>query len=772
MLAIFPLIVLQQVLAASQIENNNGLTVDEGQSGVITANELSVTDTDGIYTVFTYTVLTAPVNGDLRNGSTPLTVTDIFTQGLIDAGLLNYLHDGSETISDSFDFNVTNGVSTFVTSTFQITITPVNDAPTGMNDLALVNEADTVTQVNIPLTDTVLANDTDPDSAVLTASIVTNPAQASNFVLNDDGTFSYTHNGSETTSDYFTYMVCDTELSPLCDSNPVTVTISITPVNDAPTAVADTAVVDEGGTVTQVNSPLTNSVLDNDNDVDSAPITATVTISPTSYSNFVFFPDGTFSYTHNGDEPTADDSFTYEVCDDEPLCASATVTITINAINDAPVANDDTGFVSEGESVIITPDVTDEENDTLSVTQIITSPSHASSLTINPNNTITYQHDGDLPGSTPHNDFFVYEICEVATPNNCDTARIDITITPVNDPPLAVADTFTVAEGATLNDTVNPTPGPCTGNSNDCDEEDDPFVVITTTVSPSAYAASFNLQDDGSFTYVHDGSETTSDTFTYRVCKEANSPIQDCSQTDVTINITSVNDAPTPGNDFMTVPRSTTSTTLNGGVTSLLANDSDPENDALTVTTTPVSGPAHGSLTLNADGTFSYTHDDSGNDPDSFTYEVCDDGSPQECNTAVVSITIGPRPTTTIFLPVILNNFPTDEPNNNACDAFPIGLNSNYIFLSNDQEDWYSFTLSSAKTVNIILENDTSQNGVATQLLVYQGSCTGIQQIGQDGTTNQNKSVQLTNLAAGTYFVRVFSSPITNTGYTLKVNTQ
>ena len=767
MIAIFSLVVLQQVLAASQIENNNGLTVEEGQSGVISASELSVTDTDGVYTVFTYTVLTAPVNGELRNNTTPLTVTDVFTQGLIDAGLLNYLHDGSETTSDSFDFNVTNGISTFITSTFQITITPVNDAPTGVADTAVVSESGTVTQVNLPLTNTVLANDIDPDSLTLTATLTSAPANASNFALNDDGTFIYTHDGGETTSDSFTYEVCDDE--PLCDTAIVSITIN--PVNDAPTALDDTAVVDEGGVVTKVNVTQDDSLLDNDTDIDTphANLTATLITWPQHASAITVNSDGTFSYTHDGSE-TTNDSFTYQVCDNDattPLCDTGTVNININPVNDAPVANDDAASVSEGGILMgvdnapnfdqsVLHDDTDAENATL-VATVTVSPTHAVSFTFNADGTFTYIHDGS---PIPLMDSFEYEACDGGSPNECDTAVVNIVITSVNDDPTAVDDNYTLDEGATLTNNVT---------ANDFDEEGDDFFVKTPVLSPPT-VGTLDLTTTGTFTYTHDGSENFNDSFRYELC-QTNNPTS-CTDATVTLNITSVNDAPTPGNDFMTVPRSTTSTTLNGGATSLLANDSDPENDNLTVTTTPVSGPAHGSLTLNANGTFSYTHDDSGNDPDSFTYEVCDNGSPQECSTAVVSITIGPRPITFIFLPVMLNNFPTDEPNNNACDAFPIGFNSNYTFLSNDAEDWYSFTLSSAKTVDIILENDTSQNGVATQLLVYQGSCTGIQQIGQDGTTNQNKSVQLTNLAAGTYFVRVFSSPITNTGYTLKVNTQ
>ncbi len=76
----------------------------------------------------------------------------------------------------------------------------------------------------------VLDNDTDPDSAVLNAVLVDAPANSALFELKPDGTFDYTHDGGETTDDSFTYRADDGT----SQSNVATVTLSITPVNDAP----------------------------------------------------------------------------------------------------------------------------------------------------------------------------------------------------------------------------------------------------------------------------------------------------------------------------------------------------------------------------------------------------------------------------------------------------------------------------------------------------------------------------------------------------------
>lgn len=106
------------------------------------------------------------------------------------------------------------------------------------------------------------------------------------------------------------------------------------------------------------------------------------------------------------------------------------------------------------------------------------------------------------------------------------------------------------------------------------------------------------------------------------------------------------NRAPVAVNDSASGVRGATITLLDSGADSVLANDSDPNGDALSVNTTPVSAPVHGTLTLNADGTFSYTHDGTLTTSDAFVYQVCDEGFPVLCATASVSITISIPPYT------------------------------------------------------------------------------------------------------------------------------
>ena len=99
------------------------------------------------------------------------------------------------------------------------------------------------------------------------------------------------------------------------------------------------------------------------------------------------------------------------------------------------------------------------------------------------------------------------------------------------------------------------------------------------------------------------------------------------------------NDPPDAVSESIFLMKGETTSELVGGATSLLSNDSDIKGHNLLVSTTPVTGPASGTLVLNSDGSFRYTHDDSFTAEDSFRYEVCDDGVPNECSTTIVSMT-------------------------------------------------------------------------------------------------------------------------------------
>src|SRR5207244_2754016 len=332
--------------------------------------------------------------------------------------------------------------------TVSITVTPVNDAPAANNDSATVAE-DRKSVVQGNTADSVLANDTDAEANTLTATKLSDPAHGS-VTLNANGTFSYSHDGSETSSDSFTYKACDngtTNGSPdgKC-SGTATVSITVTPVNDAPAANNDSATVAEGGTVTVLDSTAA-SVLANDTDAEGNARTAAKHSDP-AHGSVTLNANGTFSYSHDGSETTSD-SFTYKTCDngttngspDGKCSGTATVSITVTPVNDAPAANNDGATVAEGGTVTVLDSTaasvlandTDAEGNTLTATKL-SDPAHGS-VTLNADGTFSYSHDGSETSSVS----FTYKTCDNGTPfgsrraNDRGTATVSITVTPVND---------------------------------------------------------------------------------------------------------------------------------------------------------------------------------------------------------------------------------------------------------------------------------------------------------------------------------------------------
>jgi hypothetical protein len=215
--------------------------------------------------------------------------------------------------------------------------TPANTAPVASNDAYVVAEGGTL---NIPGPG-VLGNDVDPDGDPITAILVSGPANASSFVFNADGSFNYVHNGSETTSDSFTYQVSDGAFS----SNIAQVFIAVVPVNDAPVAFNDGPyAVAEDNSLT-VAAP---GVLGNDIDPDS-PFTAILVTGPVFATSFALNADGSFSYTPAPNFNGAD-SFTYKANDGTLDSNVTTVTIFVTAVNDPPIANIDFLDIFESDS--------------------------------------------------------------------------------------------------------------------------------------------------------------------------------------------------------------------------------------------------------------------------------------------------------------------------------------------------------------------------------------------------------------------------------------
>jgi VCBS repeat-containing protein len=209
---------------------------------------------------------------------------------------------------------------------FRLDITDTENQPPVAGDDNFNVDEDNPLSVGAP---GVLGNDSDANMDAITAVLVNGPGNAASFTLNANGSFDYTPATDFNGTDTFTYVADDGS----SQSAPATVSITVNPVNDSPLAQDDVATTDEDDTVDI-------SVLTNDSDVDGNLDPSSVTvITPPSNGSTLVNGAGVITYTKANDF-NGSDSFEYEVCDDgTPLpaeCDTATVTITVNSVNDAP----------------------------------------------------------------------------------------------------------------------------------------------------------------------------------------------------------------------------------------------------------------------------------------------------------------------------------------------------------------------------------------------------------------------------------------------------
>ncbi|MCP4965266.1 MAG: hypothetical protein GY926_08515 [bacterium] len=185
---------------------NDAYAVSEGATLVVAAPGVLDNDVDLVIGAQTAVLDTGVSNGTLTLGSN---------------GSVAYKHDGSETTSDSFTYHpVQNGV-VGSTATVTITINPVDDPPTAVDDgLYGVATGGTLT---VSAAEGVLLNDIDPEGLGLTAALVAD-ATSGTLTLNSDGSFTYVHNGSTATTDSFTYKAVDPGTN---ESNVATVSIEV-----------------------------------------------------------------------------------------------------------------------------------------------------------------------------------------------------------------------------------------------------------------------------------------------------------------------------------------------------------------------------------------------------------------------------------------------------------------------------------------------------------------------------------------------------------------
>lgn len=318
---------------------------------------------------------------------------------------LDFKKAGTSTITVS----ATDSVGHTVSTSFNVTLT--NNAPVTVANSFPANED---TPLNIAAGVGVLANDTDSDNDPLTAILVSNAANGV-VALNSDGSFTYTPNADFNGVDTFTYKANDGQ----ADGNTATVTINVAAVNDPPVAVNDSSFSTNEDTPLNV---IPAGVLGNDTDVDNLNLTAIKVTDPANGA-VTLNTDGSFTYTPNLNFNGVD-SFTYRANDGVDNSNIATVTITVNAQNDAPVGVPESFSTPMDTTLnVAAPGVlsndTDVENNSLTAS-VVQNPTHGS-LTLNPDGSFTYIPDTGYVGP----DSFTY----VANDGQADSGETLVSLT-------------------------------------------------------------------------------------------------------------------------------------------------------------------------------------------------------------------------------------------------------------------------------------------------------------------------------------------------------
>ncbi|MEQ1750745.1 MAG: Ig-like domain-containing protein, partial [Prosthecobacter sp.] len=546
-------------ISAIPVAANKTVSTAEDVSKSIT---FTATDADG--DPLTFAVSTPPAHGVITGTGNTVTYVPA----------LNF--NGG----DTFTYVANDGYIDSLPATVTITVTPVNDDPVGTVGSASGNE------------DSLLSgtlNGTDVEGEPLVFSRVTNAAHG-NVNVASNGSFTYQPVANYNGADSFSFTVNDGH------TNSVAATFSLTvfPLNDAPVAsnTTTTGSEDQPG----INGSLTGS------DVDNDPFTFTKLSDP-AHGSITLNAGGSFSYVPQQDF-NGTDSFTFRVSDGLLNSSTATASIIVTPINDAPVVT--SGTASGNEDMVITGLAagTDVDQNPLTFTKL-TDPA-SGTIVMQPNGSFSYTPNANFNGT----DSFTFKASDGQLNSNAGT--IDLTINPVNDAPLAVAST---AQGDEDSTGIN-------GQLSASDPEMDAVTFIKAS-NPSH--GTVTVQSDGAFTYIPEPDYYGPDSFSFK----ARDSTLDSNLANVSLTIRPVNDGPP-----VVADQSAVGTERNLLRSTLTATDVD--HDPLTFT--KVTNTTHGTVTVSADGTFSYRPEAEFLGADSFTVKASDGTA--DSNLATVTLVI------------------------------------------------------------------------------------------------------------------------------------
>jgi Ca2+-binding RTX toxin-like protein/subtilisin-like proprotein convertase family protein len=443
--------------SGASVSSNFGINITNPNNAPVAKDDAFATNEDTSLTISFASILKNDSDIEDKTNIQKLTKDNIIfnnpsngTITVTDTGIVykpNKDYNGSDAIT--YQIKDSGGALSNVAS-INLTVKPVNDIAVAGNDSFLTDEDKSIT---IKLSD-LLANDSDVEDGATIKSLTmdkfvfNNPSKG--VIVKDavNGTITYTPNKNYNGADSLTYQIKD---SGGALSNVASINLSVKPVNDIAVAGNDSFVTDEDKPITIKLSDL----LANDSDVEDGAAIQSLMMDKFVFSNpskGVIVKDaenGTITYTTNKNY-NGTDSLTYQIKDSSgALSNKATISLTINSVNDAPVAVNDSFTTNEDTSLTISfasilandSDVEDGANiKKLTKDNIIFNNPSNGTITITDTG-IIYAPNKDFNGS----DSLTYQIKD-SSGMLSNSATIILTVKPVNDAPVAASDFFIANE--------------------------------------------------------------------------------------------------------------------------------------------------------------------------------------------------------------------------------------------------------------------------------------------------------------------------------------
>ena len=624
-----------------------------------------------------------------------------------------------ESLTDTFTFTASDGHGGTASSSLTVTINGSNDAPVLAATVVGVANDMAITNGTLPM-----PTDVDVHDTVSFTPLTNAPGSYGTFSVDADGHYTYVLDTSlpavqglgptDSLTDTFTVTVTDNHGA----SSSTVITVSVNgSSNDAPTVAAALASIGE-------DTPSVTGVLPTPVDPDLHDVVAFVPQAGTAglYGTFSVDASGNYTYTLNNSLPAVQglgagesltDTFTFTVSDGRGGTGSNTLTVTIDGSNDAPTVSAATTSIVEdtaGISGVLPTPVDADLHDTVTFMPQTNAPGSYGTLSVDADGNYTYTLNNSLPAvqglgvGESLTDTFTFTV----TDNHGATATntLTVTINGSNDAPVLAATTVNVAEGSAITTGTLPMP-------TDVDVHD--VVSFTPLTNAPGNYGTFSVDANGNYSYVLNTSlpavqglgvgESLTDTFTVTVSDNHGGS----SSTVITVSVNGSNDVPTVSAVTTAIAEDTAS------ISGTLPTPVDADiHDTVTFTPQTNAPGSYGTLSVDADGNYTYTLNNSlpavqalgvGESlTETFTFSVTDNHGATASNTLTVTINgTNDAPTVSAAATVIAEDTasvsgtlptPTDVDVHDVVSFTPqTNAPGSYGTLSVDADGKYTYTL-------------------------------------------------------------------------------